>query len=167
MHRADNLTTFISQISRNAGRLSLLGPSGSVLACNGIANVIVLFYVLFVCKCLLYCCHRVSTKLQLTNISYHIISYLIPHPEISNINYSLCSLLYCTQQFLCLLCLSTKMLVTFNVSAVLQKLSEIRFRSLPEVTVLNSFSGGRLCQHHSAYGDCTSRKRLLMQQCLF
>ena len=32
--------------------------------------LIVLFYVLFVCKCVLYYCHRVATKLQLTNISY-------------------------------------------------------------------------------------------------
>ena len=29
------------------------------------------FYVLFVCKCVLYYCHRVKTQLQLTNISYH------------------------------------------------------------------------------------------------
>ena len=31
------------------------------------------FCVLFVCKCVLYYCHRVATQLQLTNISYYII----------------------------------------------------------------------------------------------
>jgi len=33
--------------------------------------LIVLFYVLFVCKCVLYYCHRLSTRLQLTNMSHH------------------------------------------------------------------------------------------------
>jgi len=32
--------------------------------------LIVLFYVLFVCKCVLCYCHRVSTQLQLKSISY-------------------------------------------------------------------------------------------------
>jgi len=37
----------------------------------------VLFYILFVCKCVLYYCHWASTQLQLTNTSYHIKSYII------------------------------------------------------------------------------------------
>jgi len=31
-----------------------------------------MFFVLFVCKCLLYHCHRVFTQLQLTNISNYV-----------------------------------------------------------------------------------------------
>jgi len=41
--------------------------------CSIYSVFIVLFYVLFVCKCVLYYCHQASTQMQL-NISYHIIS---------------------------------------------------------------------------------------------
>jgi hypothetical protein len=37
-------------------------------------KLIVLFCVLFVCKCVLYYYHRVSTQLQLTNISVYMVS---------------------------------------------------------------------------------------------
>ena len=40
--------------------------------CSVYSFFIVLLYVLSVCKCVLYYCHRVSTQLQLTNISNNI-----------------------------------------------------------------------------------------------
>jgi hypothetical protein len=40
---------------------------------------ILLFCVLFVCKCVPYYCHRVSTQLQVANISYHILSHIISY----------------------------------------------------------------------------------------
>jgi len=40
--------------------------------------------VLFVCKCVLYYCHRLATQLQSTNISHHIIPYL-PSPACPSI----------------------------------------------------------------------------------
>jgi hypothetical protein len=48
-------------------------------------NQIVLFWVLFVCKFVLYYFHRVSTQLQLANISYHIVSYHIISVQIDQI----------------------------------------------------------------------------------
>jgi len=44
---------------------------------------ILLFCILSLCKFELYFCHRVSTKLQLPNISYHVIS----NPDKRHINY--------------------------------------------------------------------------------
>jgi len=47
------------------------GPHASKLVVICVVLLLfVLFYVLFVCKCVLYYCHQVLTQLQLTNTSY-------------------------------------------------------------------------------------------------
>jgi hypothetical protein len=58
------------------------GPHSSKLVVICVFMLIsVLFYVLFLCKCLLYYCHRVTTQLQLINILYHIRIYKIFDPN--------------------------------------------------------------------------------------
>ena len=39
--------------------------------------ILVLFCVLFVCKCVLYYCHRVTTQLHLTNIYIYIYIHIL------------------------------------------------------------------------------------------
>jgi len=69
---------FILSCKANAGvKLAKMGhgPHSSKLVVICVVLLLfVLFYVLFMCKCVLYYCHRVLTQLQLTNILY-IISY--------------------------------------------------------------------------------------------
>jgi hypothetical protein len=60
------------------------GPHSSKNFCVVLCIVcFVSFCVLFVCKCVLYYCHRVATQLQLTNISYHIITFIISYHIVS------------------------------------------------------------------------------------
>jgi hypothetical protein len=57
--------------------------------CSVYSAFIVLFYVLFVCKCVLYYCHRVSAQLRLTNISYHYCYYYYKFIRLSGTVFSL------------------------------------------------------------------------------
>jgi len=49
------------------------GPHSSTLVVICVVRLLfVLFYVLFLCKCILHYCHRVTTQLQLKHISYQL-----------------------------------------------------------------------------------------------
>jgi len=50
-------------------------------------KLIALFCALFVCKCVLYYCHQVSTQRQLTNISIHLYSSTIQICKLSSISH--------------------------------------------------------------------------------
>jgi hypothetical protein len=58
-------------ITRQVGARPALFQNFCVVLC---IVCFVSFCVLFVCKYVLYNCHRVATQLQLTNMSYHIIT---------------------------------------------------------------------------------------------
>jgi hypothetical protein len=71
--------------SQRWGTASTLPNWWIVLFCVLFVSI-VSFCVLFVCKCILYYCHRVATQLQLTDIyhiSYHTISYHIIYHIVS------------------------------------------------------------------------------------
>jgi len=57
-----------------------------VTACT-LQKLILLFCVLFMCKCVLNCCDQVTTHLQLTYISYHISSTMWEHKQHQSWNY--------------------------------------------------------------------------------
>ena len=76
---------FFQQLSNpKAPCLSNNGPLVRSFTCmlltpRATLSLIVLFCVLFVCKCVLYYCHQVLSKLQLTNISIIIRGYYGSH----------------------------------------------------------------------------------------
>jgi hypothetical protein len=49
------------------------------------SSKIFVFFCVFVCKYVLYYCHRVATQLQLTNISYHIKHDILRHLLLSTV----------------------------------------------------------------------------------
>jgi hypothetical protein len=62
------------------------GPHSSKLVVICVVLLLfVLFYLLFVCKCVLYYSHRVTTHFHSTNISYHLSYHIISYRKSLNI----------------------------------------------------------------------------------